>query len=395
MSFVGCGTYSELAILAFRISLYLCSDHDLEACFWMSVLSQLFANSSPTDIVLCPLANQTRRTPSIGLLGQNTQQQQVVAKGPSGGVQQPPTRLPDNALEPSSKPDAEAPGSVFGTTGPNVIRSSEGSSGQLQSTADGLVGKEAPRAQTRPPSSVVLGNQATLSRNSSIYLPHRSSSLLTQQSLSPSLLDGTDDSARRSSINTPSYPESTQVAARSQTPLQSQLIASQSQPTLPDSIWKRVLENKPKALQREGSSQSDLSCATTEPASREPSPLLHEGRDPSLPVPVPRMPGLTYSFGRTEIEHAPSPPISPRSRALSMGLKERDFAYEDFPGKAEHQKALAARKAARLGKLSFVAYLVLSADISIQHLSCDRKENFSYTCSTGSAVPQTIQQRDC
>ncbi|KAG8938718.1 hypothetical protein FRC04_007920 [Tulasnella sp. 424] len=293
-------------------------------------------------------SNQTRRTPSIGLLGQNTQQQQVVAKGPSGGVQQPPTRLPDNALEPSSKPDAEAPGSVFGTTGPNVIRSSEGSSGQLQSTADGLVGKEAPRAQTRPPSSVVLGNQATLSRNSSIYLPHRSSSLLTQQSLSPSLLDGTHDSARRSSINTPSYPESTQVAARSQTPLQSQLIASQSQPTLPDSIWKRVLENKPKALQREGSSQSDLSCATTEPASREPSPLLHEGRDPSLPVPVPRMPGLTYSFGRTEIEHAPSPPVSPRSRALSMGLKERDFAYEDFPGKAEHQKALAARKAARL-----------------------------------------------
>lgn len=326
-----------------EIQLHPCHTTRLE----ISIVCMSFVGCVTTTSKPAFGSNQTRRTPSIGLLGQDTQQQQV-AKAPSGGVQQPPTRLPGNALDPSSKPDAEAPGSVFGTTGSTVIRSSEGSSGQLRSSADGLVGKEASRAQTRPPSSVVLGNQATLSRNSSIYLPHRSSSLLPQLSSSPSLLDGSNDSARRSSINTPSYPESTQVAPPSQSPLQSQLISGQSQPSLPDNIWKRVLENKPKALQREGSSQSELSCATTEPASREPSPLLHEGRDPSLPVPVPRMPGLTYSFGRTEIEHAPSPPMSPRSRALSMGLKERDFAYEDFPGKAEHQKVLAARKAARL-----------------------------------------------
>ncbi|KIO23613.1 hypothetical protein M407DRAFT_214233 [Tulasnella calospora MUT 4182] len=151
------------------------------------------------------------------------------------------------------------------------------------------------------------------------------------------------------SFDTTSYPQSTQVTASSQTPLmQSQLETKHNQlSSQPENFWNHALESKPATFQREGSSQSGLSCAMTEPASREPSPLLHEDRDPTLPVPVPQMPGSGGMLGRKEVEHASSPPTSPCSHALSMGLKERDFAYEDFPGKAEHQNALAAMKTAR------------------------------------------------
>ncbi|KAG9050520.1 hypothetical protein FS837_004704 [Tulasnella sp. UAMH 9824] len=281
-------------------------------------------------------ANQIRRTPSIGLLGQNAQQQPAGPMTP--GVQQFPTQLPSN-------PDPQATLMVSGNSNLEFTPPSTTSSGQLRSPA----GVQNATAVSRPLPDAAFDNQATLSRQSSVHLTRWPSSSPLQQSSSLSSPNRADEFARRLSLDTTSYPQSTQVAGSSQTPpLQSQSTASHSQiPSRPDNFWKHVLESKPKPLQREGSSQSDLSCATTEPASREPSPLLHEGRDPSLPVPVPRMPGLGHTLGRTEVEHAPSPPMSPRSQALSMGLKERDFAYEDFPGKAEHQKALAAMKAAR------------------------------------------------
>lgn len=285
------------------------------------------------------LANQIRRTPSIGLLGQNAQQQPT---GPiTPGVQQFSTQLPSN-------PDTQATITVSGNSNLEFTPPPTSSSGLLQSPA----GVQKATTVSRPLSDAAFDNHGTLSHQSSIHLTRWPSSSSLQQSSSLSSPNRADDFARRLSLDTTSYPQSTQVATSSQTPpLQSQSATTHSQiSSRPDNFWNHVLESNPKPLQRTGSQQSDLSCATTEPASREPSPLLHEGRDPTLPVPVPRMPGLGHTLGRTEVEHAPSPPMSPRSQALSMGLKERDFAYEDFPGKAEHQKALAATKAARKGK---------------------------------------------
>ncbi|KIO21047.1 hypothetical protein M407DRAFT_29311 [Tulasnella calospora MUT 4182] len=307
----------------------------------MSFVGCVTATSGPSFT-----ANQIRRTSSIGLLGQNTQQQPATATTPSG-VQQSPTQLP-------SKPGSGATTTASGNSKLEFAQSSTTSFGQLQPTA----GVQKTTAESGPMPDAVFDNQAILSPKSSIHPTRWPSSSSLQQSSSLSSPNRADDFARRLSLDIPSYPQSTEVAASSQTPpLPSQSTTSYSQiSSRPDKLWKHVLESKPKPLQREGSSQSDLSCATTEPASREPSPLLHEGRDPTLPVPVPRMPGLGYTLGRTEVERAPSPPTSPRSHALSMGLKERDFAYEDFPGKAEHQKAMAAMKAVRKGHQQIFIY---------------------------------------
>lgn len=163
-----------------------------------------------------------------------------------------------------------------------------------------------------------------------------------------------------SSLASPSHTTSctptTQATSSSQTSSQqNQRITSHRQLSFqPENLWNDVFESKRKSFQREGSSQSDRSCATTEPASREPSPALHEDRDPTLPVPVPQMPRMGNMLGRTNIGHPPPGPISPRSHALSIGLKERDFAYEDHPGKVEHQKALAEKKMSQKSKTEFV-----------------------------------------